>query len=150
MTTPVPIEERVRLNTEEKRYTGRQKTKYSIKIFKKTVNLFLNGGIDGGVYDTINMMEKLCPLGVCEIPVWINKRVYREYEPVSVTLTPEEAVENAAASMREKIRRATEDGELESRESEAHFDGGEYVMKCLLYIRKNAARTAEFTAEEIN
>ena len=150
VTTPVPIEERVRLNTDEKRYTGRSKTKYSIKIFKKTVNLFLNGGIDGGVYDTIDMMEKLCPLGVCEIPVWINKTVYREYEPMSVTLTPEEAAETAASSMREKIRRATEDGELESRESEAHFDGGEYVMKCLLYIRKNAARTAEFTADKIN
>lgn len=150
VTTSVPIEERVCLNTDEKRYTGRSKTKYSIKIFKKTVNLFLNGGIDGGVYDTIDMMEKLCPLGVCEIPVWINKKVYREYEPVSVTLTPEEAVETAVSSIREKIRRATENGELESRETEAYFDGGEYVMRCLLYVRKNAARTAEFTADEIN
>ncbi len=129
---------------EVKRYTGREKTEISIKIFKKTLNLFGKGGIDASTCDTINMMEQVCPFGMSPLPIWIYRTVYREYELVTETIPADDAAAEAMLELSGKIKDETEGAELVSREVTAEFEDGVYRISCLLYLRRNNGRTEEF------
>ncbi|MGN1410873.1 MAG: sporulation protein YqfD [Eubacteriales bacterium] len=144
------VSEKVSLIQQKKVYTGREKTKYSIKIFKNSINLFIKGGIEYSVYDKIDMIEKLCPFGLCEVPVWINKTVYREYELVDEEISADDAGERAMTSLNEKIRALTSDAELEYKEMRSGFVDGEYTLECMLYLSRDIGVTREFTVGENN
>lgn len=146
--TSASVSEKVSLKQQKKVYTGREKTKYSIKIFKNSINLFIKGGIEYGVYDKIDTMEKLCPFGLCEVPVWIDKTVYMEYELVDEEISAEEAGERAMTSLKEKIRSLTSGSELEYKEMRSGFEDGEYTLECMLYLRRDIGETREFTVRE--
>lgn len=144
-TTAVPISEKVSLTQKVKAYTGREKTELSIKIFKNLINLFIKGRIEYEVYDKIDMMEQLCPFGLCEVPIWIEKSVYKEYEYVSEEVSSDKAAEIAMTSLNQKIREETADGELEKKEIRTSFENGEYIIDCLLYLRRDIGYVSEFT-----
>ena len=131
----------------KKAYTGREKTRFRVKIFKKMINLFIKGGIEYGVCDTISTMDKLCPLGLCEIPVWIEKTVSREYVSENEQISAERASEEAMLSLNRKIKRLTTDAELEYKEIHSKFEDGVYTIECMLYLRRNTAATSEFTVQ---
>ena len=139
------------LEVEKKVYTGRQKIKKSVKFFKKSINLFIKGGIEYTTCDKIDMMEQLCPFGLATLPVWIGTTVYREYETVTETVSPETAAEDALRELNRLIKEKTSGGELTSRTVTTSFEGGVYVIDCLLYILRDNGATVEFTAtEEVN
>ncbi len=140
-----PISEKISLVQEIKQYTGREKTCLSVKFFKKIVNLFRKGGIEYGVYDTIYMLEKICPFNLIEIPVWLESETYREYVLTSKKISPEEAVEAAVVSVNEKIRALTQDSELVSQEMTTRLDGDEVILECLVYLRRDNGCVKEFT-----
>lgn len=136
------------LEIEKKVYTGRQKTKKSVKFFKKSINLFIKGGIEYTTCDKIDMMEQLCPFGLTALPVWIGTTVYREYETVTETVSPKTAAEDALRELNRLIKEKTAGGELTSRTVTTSFEGGVYVIDCLLYILKDNGTTVEFTVSE--
>lgn len=141
------ISERISTTREKKTYTGREKRDYAIKFFKKTINLFGKGGIDGGVCDTISTMEKLCPFGLCEIPVWLETNVSREYVTENEQISTETAGNEAMYSLVRKIRELTADAELEHKEIHSEFEDGVYILNCMLYLRRNIGLTKEFTVK---
>lgn len=145
--TATSICEKVNVNREKKAYTGREKTRFRVKIFKKMINLFIKGGIEYDVCDTISTMDKLCPLGLCEIPVWIEKTVSREYVSENEQISAERASEEAMLSLNRKIKRLTTDAELEYKEIHSKFEDGVYTIECMLYLRRNTAATSEFTVQ---
>lgn len=141
------IRENIAAERAKKVYTGRENTEIRLRIFKKMIKLFVKGGIEGGVCDTISTMEKLCPLGLCEIPVWIEKTVSREYVSENEQISADMASEEAMLSLNNKIRRLTENAELEYKEIRSEFENGVYRIECLLYLRRDIGKTAEFTVK---
>ena len=94
------------------------------------------------------MMEQLCPFGLAALPVWIGTTVYREYETVTETVSPKTAAEDALRELNRLIKEKTAGGELTSRTVTTSFEGGVYVIDCLLYILKDNGTTAVFTVSE--
>ncbi len=143
-TVAHPIKAEISTQQEEKVYTGRVFSKKSVKFFKKSINLFGKGGIESGTYDKIDTMEQLCPFGLCTVPIWISKTDYREYSMETVSLSADEAVSLAMVRLNEEIRTATQDAELLSREVDIRAEDGVCTAYCLLYLRRDIAKTAEF------
>ena len=146
--TAQPISAEIRTNREAKVYTGRETVKKRIKFFKKTINLFINGGTLYTNYDKIYTMEQLCPFGLCELPVWWETVTFREYETVTQEISADDAAEEAFTSLTEQIRTATQNAELLSRQIDAGFTDGVYRIRCLLYLRRDIGRTEEFPGSD--
>ncbi len=146
--TAQPIHTEIRTKQDVKVYTGRQTAKKSIKFFKKTINLFVNSGTLYTNYDKIYTIEQLCPLGLCELPVWQETTTYREYETVTQDIPPADAADEAMAELAEKIRTAVQNAELVSKSIDAGFADGVYKIDCLLYLRRDIGRTEEFPISE--
>ncbi len=143
-TVAHPIKAEISTQSEEKVYTGRIFSKKSVKFFKKTINLFIKGGIESGTYDKIDRVEQLCPFGLCTVPIWISTTEYREYTLETVELSADEAVSLAMARLSEEIRAAIQDAELLSREVDIRTEDGYCTAFCLLYLRRDIAKTVEF------
>jgi len=129
---------------ETKQYTGREIKDFSLKFFKKTINLFAKGGIEEATYDKISMMEQVCPFGTKPLPVWIEKTVYREYQLVRETIPADDAAAEAMLELSGRIKDETEGAELVSREVTTAMEDGVYRISCLLYLRRDNGRTEEF------
>lgn len=136
------------LEVEKKVYTGQEKTKKSVKFFKKSINLFIKGGIEYTTCDKIDMMEQVCPFGLTSLPVWVSTTVYKEYEIVTETVSPETAAEDALRELNRLIKEKTAGGELTSRTVTTSFEGGVYVIDCLIYILRDNGTTVEFTVSD--
>ena len=139
-----PISVEIHRQREVKRYTGREKTDFSLKIFKKEINLFKTTGNPYATCDTISTMEEVCLWDRYAIPVWIGKTVYREYETVTEQIGAETATEEAMAELRRQIALATAEGELVSQSVAITVSKENCRIDCLLYCEKNIARTEEF------
>lgn len=147
--TASPIHVEVSCEREEKQYTDREKVRKSIKFFKKTINFFINGGIEYATYDKIDMMEQVCPFGLKELPVWIMTEVYREYENVVCEIPADQAADEAMAQLTQRIREETDGAELVSKTIETKLEDGVYNIDCLLYLNRDIGTTIEFTAEDV-
>ena len=139
-----PISVEISKEREVKRYTGREKTKFSVKIFKKEINLFKNTGNPYATCDTISTMEEVCLWNRYTIPVWIGKTIYREYEIVTEKIDTATAAEEAMAELRRQIEAATADGVLVSKNVTITMSEDNCRIDCLLYCEKDIARTEEF------
>lgn len=145
----VPLSAEVNTERDEKVYTGREKNEISVKIFKKSINLFRKGGIVYTSYDKISTMEQLCPFGICTLPIWIEKTVYREFDIARETISADDAAAEAMIELSRKIRDETADAELVGREVTTGFNGGVYKIDCLLTLRRDIGKSVEFTADEV-
>lgn len=134
----------VEINTKRrvKQYSGAEKSKKRLKFFKKSVNLFVNSGTLYPEYDKIYMIEQLCPLGLCDLPIWIEKTIFRECEIVDTVIPVGEASDEAMAELSDKLKNA--EGELLSKSVETSFTDGVYSIRCLLYLRRDTGETSEF------
>ncbi len=146
--TAAPIHVEINTQREEKQYTGREIVKKSIKFFKKSINLFVNCGTLYTDYDKIYTIEQLCPLGLCELPVWIEKTTYREYDTVSTDIPADDAADEAMTELNEKVRTVTDGAELLSKTIDTYFTDGIYNIDCLLYLRRDIGVTGEFMVSE--
>ncbi|MBR4962206.1 MAG: sporulation protein YqfD, partial [Clostridia bacterium] len=143
--TVVPISVEVSRSQEKKVYTGREKVKKSIKIFKKTINLSGNTGIPYATYDTIDKMEEVCLFDRFRLPLVLYSVRYREYETVEKELSPDEAAEEAMRRLKEETERALGTGELLYRRvTTAADEEGTCRIESLLYILRDIAVTEEF------
>lgn len=145
--TVVPISAQVMTERETKNYTGEEKHEKTVKIFKKSINLFGKGGITYASYDKISTMEQVCPFGAVPLPIWIEETVYRETAAVRETISADDAAAEAMAELTGKIKDETADAELVGREVSTTFENGVYRIDCVLTLRKDIGKTVEFTAE---
>ncbi len=141
----VPLSVEVSLERESKRYTGREIRQRTVKIFKKTINFFVNGGIEYTTYDKIDMMEQVCPFGYGTLPVWLNTAVYKEYETVTENVSADLAADEAMARLSEMIKAECEGAELVSKSFGTYNENGVVGVECLLYMNRDIGKTAEFT-----
>ncbi len=146
--TVTPISVKVETERTKMLPTGREKREKTVKIFKKSINLFTKGGIVYPTYDKISKIEQLCPFGLCALPIWIETTVYRETVEQRIVLTPQEAADQAAAELSEKIKAAVGDGALLEKEISSSFEKGVYTIHCVLTMRRDIGMTVEFTAKE--
>ncbi|MBP3368284.1 MAG: sporulation protein YqfD [Clostridia bacterium] len=152
-TVAEPISVKIEPEREKKVYTGRFFSKKSVKIFKKTINLFGKGGIEGATYDTIDTMEQLCPFGLGTIPIWISKTEYREYVTERETVSPEDAAEYVMMELSREIKARASSGTMLSKSVEISADESGYRLDCLLYLSRDVGKTLEFKisgADEIS
>jgi similar to stage IV sporulation protein len=147
-TVAEPISVEIELEREKKVYTGRNISKKSVKIFKKTINLSRKGGIEGATYDTIDTMEQLCPFGLSTLPVWIRKTEHREYTLEREIVSPEEAAELAMMELSALVKEKAEAGTLLSKSVSISSDDGGYRLDCLLYLSRDIGKTLEFKISE--
>ncbi len=147
-TVAEPISVKIEPWREKKVYTGRNFSKKSMKIFKKTINLLGKGGIEGATYDTIDTMEQLCPFGLSTIPIWISKTEYREYVTERETVSAEDAAEYAMMELSREIKERAASGTMLSKSVEISSDESGYRLDCLLYLSRDIGKTLEFKISE--
>lgn len=143
----VPISVEVRTERETKIRTGREKHEKTLKIFKKTINLFGKGGISYADYDKISTMEQLCPFGWVPLPIWLEETTYCETIPSRETISTDAAVCEAVTELNRRIREETAQAELVSKEVRAAFEEGVYRISCVLTLRKDIGSAVEFRTE---
>ncbi len=141
-----PISVEISLNREEKVYTGAEKRVKSIKIFGNVVKLFENTGITYAKYDKIDKIERLSLFGVCDLPLWVEETIYREYVYETKEISPEAAVAEGMTELRRLTDEAVEGGELSEKTVTSDFADGVYRIRCLLYVIRDIAKTVEFSA----
>ncbi len=138
----------ISLIREEKVYTGAEKREKRIKIFGKPVKLFENTGITYTKYDKIDKMERLSLFGICDLPLWVEETIYREYTYETVEITPEEAAAEGLRELRYLTDEAVEGGELAEKTVTTSMADGVYRIDCLLYVVRDIAETEEFTVPD--
>ncbi len=148
-TVAVPLAAEVPFERTEYRPTGREKRSRTVKIFKKTVKLFEKGGIAYGSCDTIDTIGQVCLFGRIPLPLWTGTSVVRETEPVTVTLSPDEARARARARMRGLIREAASEGQLVGKIVREETRGSCCRVEAVVYVTKDIARTAEFPLPDL-
>lgn len=141
------IDVEIALSREEKVYTGRETVRKSVKIFGNVVNLFQNTGIAYAKYDKIEEERRLSLWGLRELPIWVEKTVYREYEYEVREISTERAVAEGLSELRRQIEEASEDGEILEKDLTASFENGKYTIACLLYCLRDIAKTVEFSVD---
>lgn len=141
-----PIDVRAALTRTEKVRTGRKKTQKTVKIFKKSVNLFINGGKDMPSCDKIETVDQVSLFGVFPLPVWIDTVTYAEYVEEEVTVPAEKAANEVTAGLSEKLKTLSETGELVSKQLVSKFEDGVYSVSGAVYIDRDIGKTQEFTA----
>jgi len=145
---PRVIEVKIPLRSHEKSYTGREKIKKSIKIFKKSINLFSKGGIEYTVYDKIIDDRQVCLFGIFPLPLWTNTTTYREYEYVDRELSNDKAAALAMAQLRDRLDEVLEDAELVSNKVTYRFTDDAFVIKYDMLCLTDISTVSEFTVEE--
>lgn len=141
----VPVSVEVLCEREKKVPTGEVKHEYAVKIFKKSLNFFQNGGIIYSSYDKISTMEQLCLFDSIYLPVWIETTSYIETVTEKETVSSDDAAAEAFLLLDRQMRAAIENAQLVSREVTAYFDNGVYRIECLLTLRKDIGKVTEFT-----
>ena len=135
------------LKTTKKVYTGEEMTKKSVKIFKKSINLFLNYGIEYTTYDKIVESERFYLFGVIPMPVWVDKVTYREYRNSEAVLDVDAAVSAGIRELRSDLDDILETCEIVRVKQICDISDGGVTLKMELLCITDIAETVEFTTE---
>lgn len=100
------------LNYSGKKYTGKEKTRISVNICGKRINLYINGGISYGSYDKIVSENNLKLPGGGDLPIYFTKEKYLEYTPVINRMSAIEAEQMLSEKLKEKLKEKMSEGEI--------------------------------------
>ncbi len=128
----------------KKLYTGKEKTSAAIKIFKKTLNLFPNGGIDARSYDKIETVERIVLFGSIPLPVWVVRTREAEYTEVGASVSPEEAVASALSELRDRTDLLLADAELLKKRVSFSVDEDGVTVTSSLLVLTDISEIREF------
>ena len=120
----------VPLKYDEKSFTGNQKTQKSLIFFTKTINLFSNNEIYFEKYDTIEEEKRVCLFGKIELPIFIRKTTYEEYEFKSVELTEEQAKDKAYRAILKQSEDELKDAQILNRYVSSELNQNEFRLNC--------------------
>ncbi len=141
------IEVRVPLENREKVYTGNEKVKKSVKIFKKSINLFLNYGIEYTTYDKIVESERMYLLGVVPLPVWVDKVTYKEYKNYETVLDVDAAVSAGVKELKYELDEILSVADIVRIKQISDISESSVTLKLELLCITDIAETVEFTAD---
>ena len=130
-----------------KGYTGEETANNVLKIFGFSVNLFINSSIQYANYDTIVENRQIVLFDTVSLPLWIERRVSREYVENEAELSETEARVIAVKEYRDKLNEIAEDCELLSIECAHSFENGVYEIDCNLYCIADIAESVPYTIE---
>ena len=133
--------------TEQKIYTGKTENRKKLKIFKKSMNLFVNGGIEYTSYDKITESKQLLFLGSLKLPVWISNETFREYEYVRTNSGYREAFASAMRELRDTTDELLADAEMITKKLSYELSDDAYTVRCELTCIKDIADISEFTVD---
>ncbi|MBQ6262863.1 MAG: sporulation protein YqfD [Clostridia bacterium] len=133
--------------SEQKVYTGREKKEYSVKFFKKTLNLFSNGGKEYPCYDKIESEQRVFLFGTVPLPVWIEKTSFSEYDRVTVERTSGETLDEALSALRYETDLLIGDAELLRKKTNISVDENGVYLTCRVLVLDNIAEKREFRVE---
>lgn len=132
----------------EKAYSGRKCEHISLKIFKKTINLFGKGGIEYSTYDKIIRKEQVSLFGEIPLPLWINRETYREYGYVKASREYEDAFAKAVIELRDRCDELLENCELISRRIDYEITDTAYILHCEMVCLADIGEVSEFSVDE--
>ena len=135
------------LTSEQKLYTGGERVDYSIKFFKKTLNLFSNGGKEYAGYDKIVNKTRITLFGSVPLPLWIEKTRRTEYVRVTSTRTYREALEDALSELRYETELLISNGELLRKTTEINAEEDRVSLTCRVLVLDNIADRREFRVD---
>ena len=78
------------------------------------------------------------------MPILINTNEYREYENVSVTLTEDEAKDEAMRLYREKLKETLGTAQLLSKSTDVNIENDVCTVSCSIYCLADIAKPAPF------
>lgn len=134
----------VPMKTEKKVYTGEKTDEKSVTFFSFNINLFANSRIPYDFYDTIETEKRLYLFDTAALPILINTNEYREYENVSVTLTEDEAKDEAMRLYREKLKETLGTAQLLSKSTDVNIENDVCTVSCSIYCLADIAKPAPF------
>ena len=137
------------LSTAKKNYVGREKTKTSIIIAGKRINLYFNAGISWASYDKITQEQTIkMPTGNV-LPITIIKEVYAEYVPVKVKLTEESAEKLLKEGLIKRLEAELNDGEIVETVFEAKVEKGVMTVTMKAECMEQIGAERSFTENEL-
>lgn len=112
------------LLSEKKAYTGEKKTKTTLKIFSKKVNLFANNDISYEKYDTIEEEKRICLFDRIELPVFVVKTTYSEYVGETERISEEKALLLARKELARQTEQTLSETQILAREERTEINDG--------------------------
>ncbi|MGE4483581.1 MAG: sporulation protein YqfD [Oscillospiraceae bacterium] len=137
------------LSADAKTYTGEEKTKYSLTIAGKRINLYIFGGISWTDYDKITAKKVLTLPGGATLPISIDKDMYTEYVREPTELEENEAEEIIKGRLFEKLQERIEDGVIMKTTFETKVQDGVVYVTLTAECREQIAATEALTEDEI-
>ena len=110
------------LLSEKKAYTGEKKTKTTLKIFSKKVNLFANNDISYEKYDTIEEEKRICLFDRIELPVFVVKTTYSEYVGETERISEEKALLLARKELARQTEQTLSETQILAREERTEIN----------------------------
>ncbi len=85
------LEAIIPLTAQVKRYTGEERTLWSVQCFGRTLDFYKNSSIPWGAYDKITTVRQLILPGGRRVPMMLTAQLCRAYETETVSVDPEAA-----------------------------------------------------------
>ncbi len=130
----------------EKCFTGHEKTEKSVKIFKKSVNLFVNGGKEVPSCDKIETVKQLSLGGRLKLPVWVTTVTWKEYEMREVTASADEVTAEVLSEVSAKLKALSQKGTMTEKQLTAQYEDGVYSVRGEVTFDEDIGQTVEFNA----
>ncbi len=129
--------------TTTKVYTGKKYTDKTYKIYNFPIKFLSKYGNHSSLYDKIEKKEKLCFLGISNIPIETHTTTYYEYEMKTVELSVSEAVDIAFVQLRNEMDAKLASAELIDKEIKTYYDSDSFYVECVLYCLEDIAEEQE-------
>ncbi len=138
----------VPLTVEEKRYTGQEKTGFSLIFGTRRIKFFSNSSIEGAEYDKITNRHPWSLLGV-PLPVTLVTETWRFYETVPVPQDAAQAEKAAEAILSAQLREMVEPyGEVRSSLCSARQRGDTLVVTLSAECREEIGEAAPIYTDD--
>lgn len=134
----------VPLKGQKKIYSQKAYKNIKYKIYNFPLNFSLKYRNYDGKYDTIVKKEKLCLLGIKEIPIETIVETYYEYAIIEYEYSYNEGIDLAYVMLKERLDYELKNSELISKNIEITYDKENVYLHCKLYCLENIAKEQEF------
>ena len=133
---------------EQKVYTGREKTVFSLCWGTKRLNLYNSSSIERDGCDKITLRTQLKLPGGIVLPITVVKETYRYYETETVERTQEEAEELAYAVMKESLLAGMDEGLVEEEQCSSVVWEDGFLVALDAECHEQIGRFVEIPTEE--
>ena len=142
------LEESVPISAWEKQYTGREATRYTLKILWKELDFFKNSSISYERYDKISCTRMLTVAGR-EMPLGLTTVVIREYALAEVPLRVEDAEQRLTQILEQRLTSLMDanEGKVLRTDLVTRITDGTLTVTLLAECEEEIGRTVELPGE---